>query len=284
MCCHLLTVCPWQMHTPLPLSFQLKCGQQPVRYGLQHRGAQGQGDKTHIITGYMGLLLVQLPKLMLQENHMHLLVNCSNSHTTVQAQMLTLACGVLLCCQLLLLLLLVRQKARLNCVVLLIRSCQGCPKLLFVFCKALKTPMRTCAVLLCAPASKALIAVCWKGSTLKGYSLAGGPGLALGGSLLPCTPGGQHTSCVHDLPSTSIKLLPTGMAATRSSPKRASDLNFLAAGPFVYPSEAASSLFMDSDMAGTLPPVGVDQGCMAHWCPINSSSSSQPCRNKSIAL
>jgi hypothetical protein len=65
-----------------------------------------------------------------------------------------------------------------------------------------------------APASNALMAVCWKGSILKGNSRAGGPACAAGGLSEPSTSGGHATSCVHDFPSHSTRFPPTGRAAT----------------------------------------------------------------------
>ncbi len=71
-----------------------------------------------------------------------------------------------------------------------------------------------------SPASSALMATCWKGSTWKGYSRAGGPERAAGGCGDPWSPGGHATSCVHDLPSISTTLEPEPTAATRSSSTR----------------------------------------------------------------
>lgn len=53
-----------------------------------------------------------------------------------------------------------------------------------------------------APASRAFIAVCWKGSRANGYCLAGGPALCAGGrqALPSSTAFGQETSCVQALP------------------------------------------------------------------------------------
>ena len=70
-----------------------------------------------------------------------------------------------------------------------------------------------------APASSALIAVCWKGSSLNGYSLAGAT-VQTGGRVDPSMPGGQATSCVQDLPSHSTRLAPCGRTATLSSARR----------------------------------------------------------------
>jgi hypothetical protein len=76
-----------------------------------------------------------------------------------------------------------------------------------------ETMLRECAHHF-TPASKAFIAVCWKGSILNGYSLAGGPEKAGGGRWDPSIPSGQATSCVQDFPSHSTKFEPTGRAAT----------------------------------------------------------------------
>lgn len=64
------------------------------------------------------------------------------------------------------------------------------------------------------PASRALIAVCWKGSTWKGNSLAGVPARGRGGALDGSSPlsyasGGWNTWCVHDLPLHSTRLVGT---------------------------------------------------------------------------
>lgn len=80
----------------------------------------------------------------------------------------------------------------------------------------------TCSQRACcspSPASSALIAVCWKGSSLKGYSLAGAT-VETGGRVEPSMPGGQATSWVQDLPSHSTRLAPWGRTATLSSARR----------------------------------------------------------------